>query len=148
MKITDIIKASLVLSLFMIPNFAGMICLATESSTSISYEQITSKYPSMAAYVAQARKMVKDNWYPPVNAFENSATIILTLNKDGKLLNCFISIPSGNDDFDTSLLDAAKKATYSPLPNDVNEDVVNIDLSFNMQKRHLNLKKKTLSEIK
>ena len=117
----------------MLPNY----CIAAENSTKLSFEQVTEKYSSMEHYVAQTRRKIKNNWYPPVNSFENSATIVLTIDKQGKLLDSYLSIPSPNEAFNESLLNAAQKTKYSPLPDEVTEDSVDIDLSFKMEKRHI-----------
>ena len=102
-----------------------------------TYEQLVNRYPSMENYIAQTRKSIKNNWYPPVNSFENSAIIILTVNKDGTLANCYLSQPSEDEGFNNSLIEAAKKVKYKPLPAEVKDDSVDIDMLFNMQRRHI-----------
>lgn len=112
-------------------------CFADELSLTPYYEKITKQYPSMEEYIAQARKNVKNNWYPSSKSFEKSATIVLTIKKDGELLNSYISSSSGDNSFDASLLEAASKTKFSPLPEDVKENSVDIDMLFQMQKRNL-----------
>ncbi len=112
-------------------------CYADEVSLTPYYEKITKQYPSMEEYIAQARKNVKNNWYPSSKSFEKSATIVLTLNKDGELLNSYISASSGDNSFDASLLEAAGKTKFLPLPQEVKENSVDIDMLFQMQKRNL-----------
>ena len=102
-----------------------------------TYEQLIHRYPSMENYIAQTRKSIKNNWYPPVNSFEHSAIIILTVNKDGTLANCYLSKPSEDEGFNSSLIEAAKKVKYNPLPSEVKENSVDIDMLFNMQRRHI-----------
>ena len=123
----------------MIPNY----CIAADNitSTKLSLEQITQKYSSMEQYVAQTRRKVKNNWYPPVNSFENTATIVLKINKNGELLDSYISIPSPSEAFNESLLKAAQMTKYSPLPDEVTEDSLDIDLSFKMERRHIKFNK-------
>ena len=89
----------------------------------------------MEDYVALTRRRIKNNWYPPTDAFENAATIVLTIDKDGQLLNCRISAPSESKSFDDSLINAAKITKYAPLPKKYLGKTVDIDLDFNMQRR-------------
>ena len=112
-------------------------CNASEGIVTPYYEQITKQYPSMEQYIADARKDVKSNWYPSSASFEHSATIVLTISKEGKLLNTYIASTSGDADFDNSLIIAAQKTTFAPLPDDVNEECVDIDMSFKMQRRNI-----------
>jgi len=112
-------------------------CIAADNTPKLTFEQLTAKYPSMEQYTDIARKDIKDNWYPPVNSFENTATIVLTINKEGKLIDCEMNIPSPNEEFNESLINAAKKTNYAPLPSEVKEDVVNIDMEFSMQRRKI-----------
>ena len=102
-----------------------------------TYEQLVKKYPSMEDYIAKTRKSIKNNWYPPVKSFENSAIIILTINKDGTLANCYLSQPSDDEGFNNSLIEAAKKVKYAPLPDEVKDNSIDIDMLFNMQRRHI-----------
>ena len=113
-------------------------CLA-EQGAAIKpvYEQITKQYPSMVQYIAQARKSVKNNWYPSSSSFENSATIVLRISKSGDLLDSYISVSSNDKNFDDSLLKAVKKTKFAPLPDEVKEDSVDIDLSFEMKRRSI-----------
>lgn len=112
-------------------------CEAYANAPRLTYEQLTRQYPSMESYVTTARKEIKNNWYPPVSSFENAATLILTIDKDGKLINASIVKSSNNDGFDNSLIEAAKKVKYSPLPEEVKQDCVDIEMEFNMQRRHI-----------
>ena len=102
-----------------------------------TYEQLIKKYPSMEDYIVKTRRSIKNNWYPPVQSFENSAIIILTINKDGTLANCYLSQPSDDEGFNKSLIDAAKKVNYAPLPEEVKDNSIDIDMLFNMQRRHI-----------
>ena len=116
-------------------------CVAADNKIMSSYEQITEQYPSMEQYIVKARKNVKEHWYPSSASFEHSATIVLRINKEGKLLETTISSSSGDKNFDDSLIDAARKTSFLPLPEDVKEEFVDIDMSFKMQKRNILLKK-------
>lgn len=116
-------------------------CFASENDVTLTYEKLTKQYPSMEEYIAKARRSVKEHWYPSSASFEHSATIVLRINKEGKLLETDISSSSGDKGFDDSLIDAARKTSFSPLPEDVKEEFLDIDMSFKMQKRNIFLKK-------
>ena len=92
----------------------------------------------MLEYAAQTRKMIKNNWYPPVKAFENSATILLTIDKKGTLVKCSLTQPSPNEGFNNSLIEAASKVNYPPLPASFKGKYAEIGLDFSMQRRHIN----------
>lgn len=135
LKIKNItIGIILILSVFCYINHSS---IASEGNVKLTYEQLTEQYPGMEQYITETRKNIKGNWYPPVKSFENKATIILTIDKEGKLLNCYMSEPSPDEGFNNSLIKAAKKTKYLPLPNEVKENSLDIDLSFNMQRRHI-----------
>ena len=138
-KMKNIIINGIVLSIVIMGNlFISASSIANEgTSVTATYEQITKQYPSMVQYIAKARKDIKNNWYPPAASFENSTTVILTIKKDGTLTNCSLAIPSPNNEFNNSLIEAAKKTTFAPLPEDVKEESVDIDLSFEMKRRHI-----------
>ena len=112
-------------------------CVEAANAPRLTYEQLTRQYPSMESYVIKTRKSIKNYWYPPVSSFENSATLILTIDKEGKLINSAIVKSSNDEGFDNSLIEAAKKVKYSPLPEEVKQDCVDIEMEFNMQKRHI-----------
>ena len=101
-------------------------------------EVIIDKTPAMQDYIATSRRKIKNNWYPPTSSFENTATIIVTLNKNGKLIDCVMAVPSNDEGFDNSLIKAVKKTKFAPLPDEVTEEYLDIDFTFNMQKRQIN----------
>ena len=117
--------------------FVQTSCKADDVSVTPYFEKITQQYPSMEEYVSQAKSKIKDNWYPSSKSFEKSATIVLTLNKEGRLLNAYISNTSGDESFDNSLIVAAQKTKFSPLPNEVKEESTSIDMQFKMQRRSI-----------
>ena len=112
-------------------------CIAADNMPKLTFEQLTSRYPAMGQYAIDARRNIKNNWYPPVDSFENTATIVLTINKEGKLTDCQMTAPSPSEGFNESLINAAKKTNYAPLPSEVKEDSVNIDMEFSMQRRRI-----------
>lgn len=109
-------------------------CFAANKPT-LTYEQLTKKYPAIGPYADSARRSIKGNWYPPAASFENTAIIILTINKDGQLENCYLSSPSPDEGFNESLINAARKTKYAPLPDEVKEDKVDLDMEFSMKRR-------------
>lgn len=111
---------------------------APEVKTTFTQEEVMlDKTSAMDDYIAQSRRRIKNNWYPPTSSFENAATILVTLNKKGKLLDCKILSSSNNDGFDESLIKAVKKTKFSPLPDEFKGDSVDIDFTFNMERRHI-----------
>ena len=98
---------------------------------------IMDKNPAMADYIAQSKRKIKNNWYPPADDFENSATVVVTLERSGKLLKCVLLEPSPSERFNNSLIEAVNKTKFSPLPREYANDFVDIDYTFNMQKRHI-----------
>ena len=112
-------------------------CIAAGNMPKLTFEQLTARYPAMGEYAVTARRNIKNNWYPPVDSFENTATIVLTVNKEGKLIDCQMTAPSPSESFNESLINAAKKTNYAPLPAEVKEDSVNIDMEFSMQRRRI-----------
>ena len=103
----------------------------------IQEQVILDKTPAMQDYIAQSRRKIKNNWYPPTKSFENTATIVVTLDKSGRLRDCSIVVSSDDKGFDDSLIKAVKKTKFSPLPDEVTEEYLDIDFTFNMQKRHI-----------
>ena len=91
----------------------------------------------MDQYITQTRRAIKGNWYPPVTSFENSATIVITLDRKGNLIKCHLSEPSPSEEFNNSLIDAAKKVKYAPLPYDFPYNTVDLDFQFGMQRRNI-----------
>ena len=134
---TIILGSVFVLTLMTSCLVAQTSCKADEVKVTPYYEKITKQYPSMEEYITQARSKIKDNWYPSSKAFEKSATLVLTWNKEGRLLNAYISNSSNDESFDNSLIVAAQKTKFSPLPSDVDEEDVNIDMQFKMQRRSI-----------
>ena len=110
-------------------------CMASDNPANSYYQQKSQLAQDLELYVAQTRRKVKNNWYPPTASFENSATIVLTINKEGKLENCYLSNPSPDEGFNESLINAARKTVYSPLPEEYRGKSISIDLDFSMQRR-------------
>lgn len=119
---------------------AGFICVSVNSfvnadQTNFAQNSFSTANMEMEDYVALTRRRIKNNWYPPTNAFENAATIVLTINRDGQLEKCRLSAPSPSESFNDSLIKAAEKTTYAPLPKKYLGKSVDIDLDFSMQRR-------------
>ena len=111
--------------------------IANATPSDISVQQNYKLLPGMEQYVAQSRKKIKNNWYPPVQSFENKATVVITLNKEGQLIECHLSEPSNDEGFNNSLIEAVKKTKFSPLPDSIKYNNVDIDFTFNMQRRSI-----------
>ena len=110
---------------------------AAENYGSYTPKQTVSSSVDMEQYVRQARRKIKDNWYPPTSSFENSAIVMIKLNKNGQLLDCYLTTPSEDEGFNNSLIEAVKKTQFAPLPPEIHRDSVNIDFEFSMQRRHI-----------
>lgn len=110
-------------------------CFAATDMPNNKTKQSATYNNEMEQYVSQTRRNIKANWYPPTKSFEHEATIVLVVSRDGHLEKCFISHPSGDKDFDESLLNAAQKAEYSPLPKYFPGRSAEIELDFSMQRR-------------
>ena len=127
----------LVTYLFMTILFFGIseCCIVNADQANYAKNSFSSVAMDMEDYVALTKRKVKNNWYPPTDAFENTATIVLTINRDGQLEKCYLSAPSPSEAFNDSLIKAAQKTTYSPLPKKYLGKTVDIDLDFGMQRR-------------
>lgn len=128
------IKRLLFITLILFGFTANINSFAAERPK-LTYEQLTKKYAGMEQYAINTRRSIKNNWYPPTASFENAATIVLTINKEGQLENCYLSSPSPDEGFNEALINAAKKTKYAPLPEEVKEDSVDLDMEFSMQRR-------------
>ena len=138
-----LIAATMILSAVSSISFAENVFIedADNIKTTNNQEVVNlDKTPVMEEYIAKSRRKIKNNWYPPTASFENTATILVSLDKSGKLINCAILVSSGDEGFDNSLIKAVEKTKFSPLPDEIKDDSVNIDYTFNMQKRHINSK--------
>ena len=109
----------------------------TGNTADINIKQSIELPSDIDEYIRATRRSIKDKWYPPAASFENSATLIVSIDRDGKLLNCYLSEKSPNEGFNNSLIEAAKKAKYLPLPNKISGQSIEISLSFGMQRRHV-----------
>ena len=99
-------------------------------------EQSQVKNVNMDRYIVQTRRKIKNNWYPPTSSFENSATLVVKVDRSGKLLDCHLVSPSSDEGFNNSLIEAAKKAVYSPLPDDFPYADAEMNFDFSMQRRY------------
>ena len=116
--------------------FTQNYCSATVSKDSI-LEQANVNDSEMEQFIRQTRRRIKNNWYPPTSSFENSAILGITIDRKGNLVNCSLLQPSKDDGFNNSLLEAAKKTKYMPLPKDFVEDMADLSLEFGMQKHYV-----------
>ena len=140
-SVTGMVFAALLIMSPFKNNAVASDVLVNEDEVRTTYTQEVvnlDKTSAMEEYIAKSRRKIKNNWYPPTSSFENKATIIVTLDKKGQLINCVIAEPSSNIGFDNSLIKAVEKTKFSPLPDAVVDDTVDIDFTFNMEKRSVN----------
>jgi len=73
-----------------------------------------------SAYYDQVERAVRENWSPPQNMdFEDDSAmtvVSLTLLPDGRVLKSYIEEPSGDPQFDQSVMRAILKSTPFPPP--------------------------------
>ena len=112
-------------------------CSADENAKYNSAKQNADVYEDLELYVVHTRRKIKDNWYPPVTSFEKTATVDVSINTKGELVNCSIVQSSSDEDFDKSLIEAVKKSNFSPLPKGFRGDHVDLLLDFGMQRRSI-----------
>jgi TonB family protein len=98
-------------------------------------EQSAHMNAEMELYVRRTRRSVKAKWYPPTNSFGKDATIMLTIDRDGQLVDSKIVKSSSDEAFDKALEKAAKEAKYQPLPKIFPYKTAEISLEFGMQRR-------------
>ena len=99
-------------------------------------EQSAVKNVNMDRYIVQTRRKIKNNWYPPTSSYENSATLVVKVDRNGHLLDCHLVTPSPDDGFNESLINAAKKSVFSPLPDDFPYANLEMNFDFSMQRRY------------
>ena len=133
MKNKILINGILIVSILTFGCFIQDKCFASDDSLT-SLEQAEVNDSEMEQYIKLVRRSIKNNWYPPTSSFENSAILGLTIDRKGNLVKCSIIGSSQNEGFDDSLIEAAKKAKYMPLPKDFIEDMVDLSLEFGMQR--------------
>lgn len=112
-------------------------CVVSADYSSNVPEQSIGVNSDMENYIRLARRSIKNNWYPPVTSFEHSARLSLKVDKNGQLQDCHILESSNDKAFDDSLIDAAKKTTYKPLPESYKREKAELNLSFSMQRHHV-----------
>ncbi len=108
--------------------------VAAQNQKYNSSQQYQAANEDMELYVIHTRRAIKNNWYPSTSSFEHTATLGLLIDPEGKLINCQILQSSSDNDFDNSLIEAAKKTVYSPLPKSYRGDKANIVLDFGMHR--------------
>jgi len=138
MKKNLIIKILAVMVMFSGTVFADDSASANKiDNNQVIIEENSAISPDMADYITQVKRAVKSNWYPPVASFENKATLVVTIDKEGQLLKSYILESSSDEGFDNSLLNAAKKATFKPIPAYLRGKSASFALTFEMRKRHI-----------
>ena len=136
MKNKILINGLVLLSILACGCFIQGSCIATETQgPSLEFADVNNT--EMEQYTRLAWKSIKNNWYPPTSSFEKSAILGITVDRQGKLVKCSIIKSSEDENFDNSLIEAAKKAKYMPLPKNFIEDKVDLSLEFGMQRRSI-----------
>ncbi len=83
-------------------------------------------------YIKELHKKIKNNWHPELSAATRRTVVILKIKKDGTLLSYIIKTSSLNKEFDNSAIKAINmSAPFSPLPENFDQDFVNIEYTFN-----------------
>ena len=107
-------------------------CYSETENQEISVKQTAKE--DMEDYIALTRKKIKNNWYPPTDQFENFATLVVKINKKGELESCKLAAPSPSEGFNNSLIEAANKTKFSPLPESYKRPSVELGFDFGMQR--------------
>ena len=92
---------------------------------------LDSKKPDWTPYMEYLKQTIRQNWNPPKDAPYREIMTTITINRNGKLLNCKIKLSSGIEEVDKSALDAiVKSAPFKPLPEDFTGESVSIKFAF------------------
>ena len=92
---------------------------------------LDSKKPDWTPYMEYLKQTIRANWNPPKIAPYREFMTTITINRDGKLINCKIKESSGVEEVDNSALEAiAKSAPFKPLPEDFTGETVSIKFAF------------------
>ena len=138
MKKKNLIKVLAVMMIFSGIAFADNSAPANKiENNQVIIEENSAMSADIADYIAQVRRAVKSNWYPPVASFENKATLVVTIDKEGRLVKSYILESSSDEGFDNSLIEASKKAKYKPLPANFLRKSASLALTFEMHRRHI-----------
>lgn len=132
-----IIKSLVVMMLFGGVAFADNAIIKNSNNNQVIIEENSAISPDLADYISQVRRAIKSNWYPPVASFENKATLVVTIDKEGQLVKSYILESSSDDGFDNSLIEASKKAKFKPLPAVFPAKSASLALTFEMHRRHI-----------
>jgi TonB family protein len=88
----------------------------------------------LQAYQERIRELIIDAWILPLSegtARTLQATALLTINRQGEVMRFELLQPSGNKQFDESLLRAMKKASPLPaLPEDFSGPLLEVEIHF------------------
>ncbi len=135
MKKKNLISLGILSAMLLFGCFACPTPADAENNADNYIEQSEHMNVNMEFYIRKARRNVKGKWYPPSASFEKEATVVLTIDRQGQLVECKITQSSNDAAFDESIIKAAKEAKFEPLPKEFPYDKANIELSFGMQRR-------------
>lgn len=99
-------------------------------------------------YMNELQRQIKSNWKPPYGTKTKRAVLLFKIAKDGKLLSCDIENSSGNQKFDNAAINAVKRtAPFRPLPNEYNENSVDINFTFDYNREDRENSSKISNEL-
>lgn len=85
----------------------------------------------LGPYIRNLQRTVKLNWNPPENSAQKRVVTSFVIAKNGNLLNYLIKESSGDKLLDEAAITAIKKsAPFLPLPFNLKEDSIKIQLTF------------------
>jgi TonB family protein len=101
-------------------------------SSSITSAELESK---LDLYYSMIWAKIKKSWTLPKNLLEErvdlETTIVLIIEKDGKIQRYWFEKKSGNDLYDQTAVRAIKKAEpLPPIPNELNENTLEVGIRF------------------
>lgn len=100
--------------------------------TTVTPDNKTANEIALGSYMEYLQKKIKLNWTPPKDKQSKDIIAIFKLDKYGSLKNLNIKKSSGDKIFDEEALNAISKAApFAPLPQELKDDSMNIEFSFN-----------------
>lgn len=100
-------------------------------------EQSANMNIDMEFYIRKTRRSVKAKWYPPTKSLGKEATVVLTVDRKGQLLDSKITKSSEDKAFDESIIKAANVTKYEPLPKEFPYEKAEIEMAFGIHRRSI-----------
>lgn len=82
------------------------------------------------AYMKDLQKRIKRNWHPVQTRTPQRVIVKFKITKTGELLDSKITKTSYDKNLDNAALNAIKSTKFKPLPNEYQEDSVEIEFTF------------------